>query len=262
MKRIGDILPDVALRRLPNPVPAPPTPEPDCKICNDVGFLRSDVDVGHPDFGRLIDCECTVRKRKLRSESDLDRRSSLNAFHDSSFDDFDQHISGMEEAFDIAYAYSRGQTKPWLLLSGPVGVGKTHLAVAIGKHSKEVDNLEVIFTVVPDLLDHLRASFDPKAEHAYDDRFNQIRNAQLLILDDLGTENATPWAREKLFQIINHRYTERFPTIITTNTDLAKIDDRIASRIMDNRLTEFIEIDAQDFRRPGYSPKLRRTRRT
>jgi DNA replication protein DnaC len=261
MKRIGDILPNVTPRRLPNPVPAPPQPEPECRICDDVGYLRAEVDVGHPDFGKLIECECTIRKRKQQSDSDLDRRSSLNAFHDSSFEDFDQHVPGVEEAFDISYAYSRGQTKPWLLLSGPVGVGKTHLAVAIGKHFKEQDGLEVIFTVVPDLLDHLRASFDPKAEHAYDDRFNQIRNAQVLILDDLGTENATPWAREKLFQIINHRYTERFPTIITTNVDLAKIDDRIASRIMDSRLTEWVQIDGQDFRRPGYSPKVRRTRR-
>jgi DNA replication protein DnaC len=261
MKRIGEFLPNVTPRKLSNPVPAPPQPEPECKICGDVGFLRADVDVGHPDFGKLIECECTLRKRKLRTETDLDRRSSLNAFHDSTFEDFDQHVPGIEEAFDIAYAFSQGQTKPWLLFSGPVGVGKTHLAVAIGKHLKAQDNVEVIFTVVPDLLDHLRASFDPTAEHAYDSRFNQIRNAQLLILDDLGTENATPWAREKLFQIINHRYTERFPTIITTNTDLAKIEDRIASRIMDSRLTEWIQIDAQDFRRPGYSPRVRRTRR-
>ena len=44
-----------------------------------------------------------------------------------------------------------------------------------------------------------------------DDRFTAIRGAFLLVLDDLGTENTTPWAREKLYQIFNHRYVERLP---------------------------------------------------
>ena len=83
------------------------------------------------------------------------------------------------------------------------------------------------------------------------------------MLDDLGTENATPWAREKLYQIINHRYIEQLPTVITSNIDLRKVDDRIMSRIMDHRLTQYIEIDAEDYRRPGNTRALRRgSRRT
>jgi DNA replication protein DnaC len=262
MKRIGDMLPNLPSRRLPDAVPAPAPAPVECPICQDIGFLRADVEVGHPLFGEPIPCECTLRKRKAAEESAFDRGSSLNAFTESEFDDFDPEVTGAGEAFDAAWTYAHNPfVKPWLLLTGPVGVGKTHLAVAVGKHFKETNNLEVIFAVVPDLLDHLRSAFNPSAEIQYDDRFNRIKSVPMLILDDLGTENATPWAREKLFQIINHRYTERFPTIITTNVDLAKIDDRIASRIMDSRLTEWVQIDAADFRRPGFAPKLRRPRR-
>lgn len=261
MKRIGEVLGKNPPQQSSTPVVPTPVTPPACPICNDAGYLRVDVDVEHPDFGKLVECVCTINRRRRQSRTDLDRRSSLNAFHNSTFSDFDTDLPGVQDAFEAAIAFSRGQGKPWLLLSGPVGVGKTHLAVAIGKHAVESEKLQVLFTVVPDLLDHLRSSFDPKAETAYDERFMAVKDSQLLILDDLGTENATPWAREKLFQIINHRYTEQLPTVITTNIDMNKIDDRILSRIQDHRLTDFVEIDAQDFRRPGYAPKLRRGRR-
>jgi DNA replication protein DnaC len=261
MKRIGDVLGNNLPRRSSTPVAPTPVVPPACPICNDAGYLRADVDVTHPDFGKLVECSCTIQRRALKMQTAMDKRSSLNAFHGSTFDDFDADLPGVQDAFEAALAFSRGQGRPWLLLSGPVGVGKTHLAVAIGKHAVENEKLEVLFTVVPDLLDHLRASFDPKAETAYDERFMAVKDSQLLILDDLGTENATPWAREKLFQIINHRYTEQLPTVITTNIDMNKIDERILSRIQDHRLTDVVEMDATDYRRPGYSPKLRRTRR-
>jgi DNA replication protein DnaC len=127
-------------------------------------------------------------------------------------------------------------------------VGKTHLAVATALEIRE-RNGSVYFAVVPDLLDHLRATFDPARGVAYDDRFNQIRGAPLLVLDDLGTENTTPWAREKLYQIINHRYVERLLTIVTSNQSHDKIDERILSRLLDTHLTRDITIDAADYRR-------------
>src|SRR5918993_58652 len=129
-----------------------------------------------------------------------------------------------------------------------VGVGKTHLAVAAALEIRK-RNGSVYFAVVPDLLDHLRATFDPTRGVAYDDRFNQIRGAPLLVLDDLGTENTTPWAREKLYQIINHRYVERLLTIVTSNQSHDKIDERILSRLLDTHLTRDVSMDAADYRR-------------
>jgi DNA replication protein DnaC len=137
-------------------------------------------------------------------------------------------------------------------------VGKTHLAVAIAQYAIEQHTMNAYFAAVPDLMDHLRSAFAPGATEGYDERFEEIRNAQLLVLDDLGTENATPWAQEKLYQIINHRYIERLPTVITTNVDLRKIDDRVASRMLDHRLSTHVDIDATDYRRPGDIRGIRR----
>jgi len=81
---------------------------------------------------------------------------------------------------------------------------------------------------VPDLLDHLRATYGPDSEVRFDERFEEVRDAPVLILDDLGTQNATPWAQEKLYQILNHRYNAQLPTVVTTNQDLADIDHACA----------------------------------
>ena len=84
----------------------------------------------------------------------------------------------------------------------------------------------VLFIVVPDLLDYLRATFGPNSTASYDERFDKVRNAPLLILDDLGTQSSTSWAQEKLYQILNHRYNARLPTVITTATPIDDLDPR------------------------------------
>ena len=71
----------------------------------------------------------------------------------------------------------------------------------------------------------------------------------MLVLDDLGAENATAWATEKLFQIINYRYNYRMPTVITTNNRLlSHMDERIRSRLSDMSFVRNVVIDAADFR--------------
>jgi DNA replication protein DnaC len=215
-----------------------------------------DVPVGHPNFGRLFPCECTVRKREERLHRELWRLSNLDALADRTFDTFDPTIDGVAEAYEIAREYARNP-HGWIFFHGNCGVGKTHLAVAIAHYAMERNKLGVLFAVVPDLLDQLRATFDPSSGIAYDERFNQIRNCQLLVLDDLGTENTTPWAREKLYQIFNHRYNEHLPTVVTSNQPFERIEERILSRLLDTRLTRYVHVDAEDFRRqrrPRSSP--------
>jgi DNA replication protein DnaC len=218
-------------------------------------------------FGSTTICECREREITARMTEDLRKLSNLEAFSQHTFDDFDPDVDGLGDAWDAALEFAQEPGHRWLFLHGPVGTGKTHLAVAIARYAMDTHRMSVYFAVVPDLLDHLRATFDPTSGSAYDDRFASIRTAQLLVLDDLGTENTTPWAREKLYQIVNHRYIEQLPTVVTTNVDInrekSKIDERILSRILDHRLTQRIEIDAEDFRRPGEPRNLRRgSRRT
>ncbi len=105
--------------------------------------------------------------------------------------------------------------------------------------------------MVPDLLDHLRATFSPNSQTTFDRRFDEIRTAPLLVLDDLGTQSMTPWVREKLYQLFNYRYNAELPTVITIAADsLDEMDPRIRSRLLDARLCRIIGITA-----PAYHGK-------
>ncbi len=226
-------------------------------VCGDAGFLRLDVPIVDPRFGQLIPCECRLREQESRKHEELLKISNLGQFEHKTFENFDPGINhDVADARAIAMQFAtdpHGFGKPWLFFMGRCGTGKTHMAAAIANHYMTHQGGRALFTIVPDLLDHLRAAFNPAATNGvtYDQRFQDVRDVPLLILDDLGTENATPWAKEKLFQIFNHRYNARLSTVITTNHDFAQIDDRIVSRLLDRGLCQDVPIDAPDYRLRG-----------
>lgn len=221
---------------------------PVCPTCKGAHFLVADVPYGHPRFGELIPCPCTQAERQQRHQATLEQLSNLGDFRDQTFATFDPDVPGVRKAFLRAHTFAQ-QPQGWLLLFGPYGVGKTHLAAAAA--NQVLDRGEpVLFAVVPDLLDHLRATFGPTSEVGYDARFEQVRSAGLLILDDLGTESATGWAREKLYQILNHRYNASLPTVITSNRALDTLDGRIVSRMHQQAFGgEILRISAEDYRK-------------
>ncbi len=261
VKRIGDVMKHITIPIGPDRS-APPGPEiiASCPMCQDAGFVRLNVPPNHPRFGAIVPCSCRVEAEHEQRRQRLQEFSNFGSFDQYDFDAFDPSEPGTSDAFNIAMTYAQ-DPKRWLFFHGPCGVGKTHLAVAIARYSMEHHQFPVLFQVVPDLLDQLRASFDPAHGVGYDKRFEQIRDAGLLILDDLGTENTTPWAKEKLYQIFNHRYNEGSPTVVTSNQDIRMIDDRVASRLLDTRLTTVVEVDAEDFRRRGRADYVRGRRR-
>lgn len=130
----------------------------------------------------------------------------------------------------------------WLVFCGPSGAGKTHLAAAIANQAIE-NGRPALFVVVPDLLDHLRATYGANSEITYDQLFEQVRNAPILILDDLGTQNMTAWTQEKLFQLINHRFNSQLPTVFTTNLRPAELPERIRTRMTDTSLSRVFELE-------------------
>ena len=107
---------------------------------------------------------------------------------------------------------------------------------------------ELADVFVPDLLDHLRATFSPASTVSLDRRFEEVRTAQLLILDDLGTQSMTPWVREKLYQLFNYRYSAKLPTVITTHDHVKEVDPRLLSRFEDKRICEICAITAPAYR--------------
>jgi DNA replication protein DnaC len=107
----------------------------------------------------------------------------------------------------------------------------------------------VEFCVVPDLLELLRSSFREDAPGGqFDQIFEAARTTPCLILDDLGVHSATPWAQEKLFQILNYRYNAKLPTVITVGCALDDLPDSWVSRMYDTKVSMIFEIEAPDYR--------------
>jgi DNA replication protein DnaC len=198
---------------------------------------------------RQLQVAQTVRER-LFSLSHLDELQGLT------FESFktrgrkgvgELQANSLEWAFNRARQYA-GSLNGWLLLQGGFGCGKTHLAAAIANFVVGM-GVPTLFLTVPDLLDTLRFSYDSE-DTTFEQRFDEIRNAPLLVLDDFGTQNATAWAQEKLFQIVNYRYINKLPLVVTTNLDLDEIEARIRSRLADPELVSAVRIAAPDYRRP------------
>jgi DNA replication protein DnaC len=225
-----------------------PTSDAVCPQCKGAGWYTESVRFGHPHFGVVFPCVCKRREQAHRAREELLHLSNLAAFQQKTFATFDQFVPGLSNAYLRALAYAR-QPQGWLVFFGSYGVGKTHLAAAIANTVLQRGE-GVLFVIVPDLLDHLRAGFAPEQQHSYDERFDRIRKAPLLVLDDLGTEQTTPWAREKVYQLINHRYNEQLATVFTSNLAPEAIDPRILSRMYDPAVSgEIVQIQAGDYRR-------------
>jgi len=212
--------------------------------------------VGHPNFGKLEVCVCRQRDVSEQVRERLYSLSRLDELKALTFDTFQPRgqkgmgeiqANSLEMAFNQARHYAQN-LNGWLLLRGGYGTGKTHLAAAIANATVDM-GVPTLFLTVPDLLDMLRFSYDSE-DTTFEERFNEIRTASLLILDDFGTQNATNWAQEKLFQILNYRYINKLPLVITTNLSLDEIDARIRSRLADPELVTDVRINAPDYRRP------------
>jgi DNA replication protein DnaC len=149
-------------------------------------------------------------------------------------------VQQLSEALNLARSYAAAP-EGWLVLTGAYGVGKTHLAAAIANERVRL-GYPALLVVVPDLLDYFRAAYNPQSSVSLDRRFEEVRRSSLLVLDDLGTESATPWAKEKLFQLINYRYVTRLPTVVTTVVALREMDQKIAIRFSDYSRSTIYEI--------------------
>src|SRR5512136_2138952 len=230
--------------------------DPNCPYCHGLGYLRRDLPIDHPDFGKLQICSCRQGQVAQQIHQRLFSISNLDNLQHLTFENFQPRgrvglgpwqADSLERAFNQAQQFGQ-KAEGWLLLQGGFGCGKTHLAAAIANFTVGI-GVPTLFITVPDLLDALRFTYD-NPESTFEQRFEEIRNAPLLIMDDFGTHNATSWAQEKLFQIMNYRYINRLPLVVTTNLSLDEIEARIRSRLADRELVSVVRIQSPDYRRP------------
>ena len=243
MESLGDILRRITARniskttngdgvRLPDREPA----GEDCPRCKGIGWVTRRVHIGHPDFGQAIPCTCQETEDSGNRAAALRRYSNLGALSRITFATTNLEgpmpAAGHQMFSEGVTAAARFAEDPqgWLVITGPSGSGKTHLAVAVANRCIELGQT-TFFIVVADLLDHLRGAYSPDNPVSYDELFDQVRNVPVLILDDLGSHSTTPWAQEKLFQVINHRFNLELPTVITVRGPLQRLDESLRTRI-------------------------------
>lgn len=222
--------------------------KPLCPICNGVKFVYPLLPSGKPDYSKVVPCQCIQKETMENRQNQLLRFSNLGSLSRLNFanlkTDSTSNDVNVQQRFLLAVNAAKSfaeEPTGWLVFIGPSGSGKTHLGAAIANYCLE-NARSVFYISVPDLLDHLRSSFAPGSELPYDDLFQQVRNTPLLILDDFGTQSSTSWAKEKLDQLLNHRYTNELPTVLLSATPVEELDDRLQTRLLNSAFCHIFDI--------------------
>lgn len=220
--------------------PASVAKKVDCSVCLDRGIV-----LGEDGVART--CAC-MRRKEISSRfkhAGISRQMMLQTFSAFSLEYYsklrvDQVKNrsyyetaeiALHGAENFVEQYLQTGTSTGLVFTGPVGSGKTFLACAIANELMEQEK-QVLFLVVPDLLDELRATYDRKerSENTEMDLLDAARTIPVLILDDLGAHNYTEWTRNRLYSIINYRMNHVLPTVITTNLEIHELEEYLGAR--------------------------------
>lgn len=169
--------------------------------------------------------EFSKRVEKIIKNSKMSKRNLSYKF-----DNFVLNTSN-KKVFNNLKNYSEklvnGIEKKGLILVGNNGVGKTHLACSIA--NKLIENgTSVIYGTLINLLAELRNSYDTDNNISEMEIIKLYENVDLLIIDDLGKEKPSEWGLEKLFTIVNSRYENNLPVIITTNYNQNSLVERLS----------------------------------
>ncbi len=187
-----------------------------------------------PIFGQ---CECRTdgKATRLRRYSELPYAATPHTFANFNL----RHdVPGLSNALQAAQDFAAGHTENNVLtFSGPNGLGKSHLLEAIG-WDMLAQGCAVKFTGVSDLLDQLRATFDPEAPETLFVALERYKNADVLLLDDIKTERVTDFAREQLTHLVDQRYRYGGLLVVTTKFSESQIGDAWTSHLADRLFDE------------------------
>lgn len=233
-----------------------------CRECDGVhcgqptrGFYPLIVQSNGKPHRAMRMCRVEEARRKQEKIDRLMKNSCLPPYLEGkTWSDF--QVDSLDENFalDAGKAVASGQMDRGLYITGSKGTGKTMLAYLIAREKLQA-GIPTMFVFVPELLSKFRDAI--RNEHK-EDPAKIARDADLLILDDIGAERATPWVAEQLMDLVNYRYSNRKQTIFTSNYSLDELaehiagsgdrvtGERISSRIM--AMTVTIPLNGRDRR--------------
>jgi len=256
-------------------------PIENCQFCQGTGWKLVARPDGPGKFAVACDCSTGERATLVMDRARIPKRYEHCDFESYVTDLADgkvwtsQHAQSLKRASMDTQGFVReypGSSEKGLLLMGPSGVGKTHLAVAALKELLRRGH-QGMFCDYRELLKEIQASYNPQSESTEMKVLEPIRNTEILVLDDLGASKPSAWVLDTIGLVLNARYNERRVTILTTNyMDEQPVaepaprlpsgasvkvvrDDSLADRIgarMRSRLYEMcrtVEVFAPDFRR-------------
>jgi DNA replication protein DnaC len=192
--------------------------EKECPKCGGTGWRPVESD----GIRRVVRCDCEEgwRSGQLLARSRIPKRYERCEFEN--FDIRKDKISGQANLYlQKAKLYAQRFVDEYpldygLLLIGPTGVGKTHLAVAIIRALMLRSNVPCLFYDFRDLLKEIQDSYNPVAQTSELRVLQPVLDAEVFLLDELAALNPSDWVKDTLAYIINSRYNQKKVTLITT----------------------------------------------